>query len=73
MNNKITESQNPNSLKLDSLSTIQIIELINNEDSKLSLLIKEIIPITKFGLTLKVGGHSDASNTPNLPLVPAPT
>ena len=44
MNNKITESQNPNSLKLDSLSTIQIIELINNEDSKLSLLIKEIIP-----------------------------
>ena len=44
MNNKITESQNPNSLKLDSLSTIQIIELINNEDSKLSLLIKENIP-----------------------------
>jgi len=44
MNKKITESQNPNSLKLDSLSTNKIIELINDEDSKISLLIKENIP-----------------------------
>ena len=62
MNNKITESQNPNSLKLDSLSTIQIIELINNEDSKLSLLIKEIIPeiskiVNQAASNIKKGGR----------------
>ena len=31
-----------------------------------------IIPITKFELTPKVGGHSDASTIPSLPLVPEP-
>ena len=44
MNKRITESQNSKSLKLDTLSVIEIITLINNEDSKISLLIKEIIP-----------------------------
>ena len=44
MNKKITELQNPNSLRLDSLPTNQIIKLINDEDSKISLLIKENIP-----------------------------
>ena len=31
-----------------------------------------IIPFTRLLLTPKVGGHSDASTTPNLPLVPDP-
>ena len=31
-----------------------------------------IIPCTNSGSVLKVGGHSEASNTPSLPLVPAP-
>ncbi len=44
MNKKITESQNSNSLELDTLSTIEIMKLINDEDSKIALLIKEKIP-----------------------------
>tara|TARA_Y100001978_G_scaffold44164_1_gene39304 strand:+ start:502 stop:1395 length:894 start_codon:yes stop_codon:yes gene_type:complete len=44
MNEKITESKNPKSLNLDNMSTIEIIKLINEEDSKISEVIKEIIP-----------------------------
>ena len=44
MNQKITESQNLKSSKLDSLSITEIIRLINDEDSKISILIKELIP-----------------------------
>ncbi|MPM06652.1 hypothetical protein SDC9_52954 [bioreactor metagenome] len=32
-----------------------------------------IRPLTNSGFVLNVGGHSEASNTPSLPLVPAPT
>ena len=45
MNKKITESQNLKSAKLDTLSITEIITLINDEDSKVSTVIKEIIPI----------------------------
>ena len=31
-----------------------------------------IIPLTRFESTPNVGGHSDASTTPSLPLVPDP-
>ena len=44
MNEKVTESKNPKSLNLDNMSTIEIIKLINEEDSKISEVIKEIIP-----------------------------
>jgi len=44
MNEKVTESKNPKSLSLDNMSTIEIIKLINEEDSKISVVIKEIIP-----------------------------
>ena len=44
MNEKVTESKNPKSLSLDNMSTIEIIKLINEEDSKISEVIKEIIP-----------------------------
>ena len=62
MNKKVTESQHPNSLMLDTLSINQIIELINNEDSKISLLIKENIPkisklIEKIVHNIKLGGR----------------
>ena len=39
-----TESQNNKSFEIDNLSSIEIISLINNEDSNISNLIKEIIP-----------------------------
>ena len=44
MNKKITELKNPLSSRLDSMTTTQIIELINREDKKISLVIKELIP-----------------------------
>ena len=44
MNSNTTESQNNKSFEIDNLSTIEIISLINNEDSNISNLIKEIIP-----------------------------
>ena len=42
MNKKITELKNSLSSKLDTMTTNQIIELINSEDSKISLVIKEL-------------------------------
>ena len=62
MNKKVTESQHPNSLMLDTLSINQIIELINNEDRKISLLIKENIPeisklIEQIVRNIKLGGR----------------
>ncbi len=44
MNDKITESKNPKSSSLDKMSITEIVELINEEDSKISRVIKEIIP-----------------------------
>ena len=44
MNKKITELKNSLSSRLDTMTTNQIIELINSEDSKISLVIKELIP-----------------------------
>lgn len=44
MNDKITESKNPYSSNLDSMSITKIVELINEEDSKISKVIKGIIP-----------------------------
>lgn len=62
MNEKITELKNPLSSKLDLMSTNQIVELINNEDSKISLVIKELIPlisdlIDKIVQNIKNGGR----------------
>ena len=44
MNQKVTELQNLKSSRLDTMSIVEIIKLINDEDSKISVLIKEIIP-----------------------------
>lgn len=62
MNEKITELKNPLSSKLDQMSTNQIVELINSEDSKISLVIKELIPlisclINKIVQNIKNGGR----------------
>ena len=62
MNEKITELKNPLSSNLDEMKTSQIVELINSEDSKISLVIKEIIPrisdlINKIIQNIKNGGR----------------
>ena len=55
-----------------SLSALSVQSSINS----IAFLIAEsppaIIPITILLFTPKVGGHSDASRIPNLPLVPDP-
>jgi N-acetylmuramic acid 6-phosphate etherase len=40
----VTESPNPDSLSLDRLSTTQILELINGEDAKVALIVRQQIP-----------------------------
>ena len=40
MNKEITETHNSNTSNLDKLSISEIIKIINNEDSKIPLLIK---------------------------------
>jgi len=62
MNKKITELKNSLSSKLDTMTTNQIIELINSEDSKISLVIKELIPriiplIDKIVININNGGR----------------
>ena len=62
MNKKITESRNSKSTELDTLSITEIITLINDEDSKVSTVIKELIPIiskliNKIVLNIKKGGR----------------
>ena len=62
MNEKITELKNSLSSNLDEMKTSQIVELINSEDSKISLVIKEIIPrisdlINKIIQNIKNGGR----------------
>tara|TARA_B110000263_G_C15254251_1_gene485666 strand:+ start:392 stop:1276 length:885 start_codon:yes stop_codon:yes gene_type:complete len=62
MNKKITELKNSLSSRLDTMTTAQIVELINSEDSKISLVIKELIPriillIEKIVKNIKNGGR----------------
>ena len=57
-----TESPNNKSFEIDNLSSIEIISLINNEDSNISNLIKEIIPniaslVEKIVENIKNGGR----------------
>ena len=44
----------------------------NSWDFLIALSTPAKMPITRLSETPKVGGHSDASKIPNLPLVPAP-
>ena len=42
--NLTTEKQNPNSMDIDTISTREILELINKEDSYIPSVIKKVIP-----------------------------
>ncbi len=62
---------------LDKMSTTDLLENINREDQKVSLVIEEILPsiekcVEAVFKKMREGGHSEASTTPSLPLVPLP-
>lgn len=44
LNQLDTEQSNPNSLHIDEMSTIDILTTINNEDQKVALAVKEVLP-----------------------------
>lgn len=39
-----TESRNPNSAGIDTLSTLEMLKVINNEDQKVALAVKDVLP-----------------------------
>lgn len=41
----VTEAPNPASANLDRLSTVEILELINNEDARVALIVRQQIPV----------------------------
>lgn len=44
LNNLDTEQSNPDSLHIDKMSTIDILTTINNEDQKVALAVKDVLP-----------------------------
>ena len=44
LNQLDTEQSNPDSLHIDEMSTIDILTTINNEDQKVALAVKEVLP-----------------------------
>ena len=59
-NELITEKQNPYSMEIDKLSTLEILELINKEDSLISSAVKKAIPdiekVVEFAVTALKNG-----------------
>lgn len=58
----ITEQENPNTAKIDRVSTLEAIRLINNEDKKVAFAIEKVLPeiavsVDKIVERLKVGGR----------------
>ncbi|MFQ6605620.1 MAG: N-acetylmuramic acid 6-phosphate etherase [Fidelibacterota bacterium] len=57
-----TEKQNPNSHQIDKKSTLEILEIINNEDKTIALAVEKAIPALEKTVTMAVealrrGGH----------------
>ena len=44
LNNLDTEQSNPDSLHIDEMSTIDVLTTINNEDQKVALAVKDVLP-----------------------------
>lgn len=44
LNQLDTEQSNPDSLHIDEMSTIDILTTINNEDQKVALAVKDVLP-----------------------------
>ena len=39
-----TETRNPNTMNLDEMTSLEIVEAMNKEDSKVPLIIKDLLP-----------------------------
>lgn len=62
LKNLTTEKQNPNSLNIDELSTLDMLKVINNEDKQVALAVEKILPdiqeaVDIIAEKLKVGGR----------------
>lgn len=44
LNNMVSENRNPNTMNLDQLSTIDLVSVINQEDQKVALSVKAVLP-----------------------------
>jgi N-acetylmuramic acid 6-phosphate etherase len=59
--NLITEKQNPHSVNIDKLSILEILELINKEDSLISIAVQKAIPeiekVVEFAVTTLKNGN----------------
>src|SRR5215207_1819860 len=58
----ITEQENPNTAKIDRVSTLEAVSLINNEDKLVALAVEKVLPevalaIDKIVERLKIGGR----------------
>src|SRR4051812_39684069 len=40
----LTESQNPQTTNIDQLSTLEMVQRINDEDAKVALAVREVLP-----------------------------
>lgn len=62
LNNLVTESRNPNTLKIDEVSTLEMVKLINNEDKKVAEAVERELPniaeaIDQIALRIQKGGR----------------
>lgn len=58
----ITEQENPNTAKIDQVSTLEAVTLINNEDKLVAMAVERVLPevaaaIDKIVERLKMGGR----------------
>ena len=54
LNQLDTEQSNPDSLHIDEMSTIDILTTINNEDQKVALAVKEVLPKISLNCKMKL-------------------
>ena len=62
LSNLVTESRNHNSENIDTLSTLDMLKVINNEDKKVPLAVEEVLPeiaqlIDKVAIAFSQGGR----------------
>lgn len=62
LSNLVTESRNHNSENIDTLSTLDMLKVINNEDKKVPLAVEEVLPeiaqlIDKVAIVFSQGGR----------------
>ncbi|MBS9440393.1 N-acetylmuramic acid 6-phosphate etherase [Photorhabdus heterorhabditis] len=62
LNNMVTESRNPASANIDTLPTLEMLKLINDEDKKVALAVEQTLPqvaetVDKIAEALRQGGR----------------